>query len=211
MINSSIDTAAALKYFKQADGVMHQLLTNAFKSNRSLRIPTPKKPDEHFTSLMNAIIGQQISTKAAASVRKNVTNFLGRLTPENVQNADFDELKACGLSNQKTKYLKHNAEVWHEIPYGNFVHLPNEAVITELIKLYGVGRWTAEMFLIFSLARADVFSYGDLGLMKSLLQQYNYKPHHVRKIRTTVERWSPHQTLASLALWHALDNEPAPQ
>lgn len=211
MIDSPIDTTTALKYFATADPVMHATLQQALHSSRPIILPTPKRPVDYFASLTNSIISQQISTKAAAAVRSRVVTLLGTVTPAHVQAVDFDILKACGLSVQKTKYIKHNATIWHEIPHGNFVHLPDETVIHELTKLYGIGRWTAEMFLIFSLARPDVFSYGDLGLMKSLCQTYNYKPHYVRKIRTTIAGWAPHRTLASLALWHALDNEPAPQ
>ncbi len=208
MVNSSIDTAAALKYFKSSDRTMYRMLNQSLSTKKPLQLPMAKQPSQYFASIVSSIIGQQISTKAASAVRQRVTVLLGSITPESVNKVDFEILKACGLSEQKTRYIKRNAEVWHEIPFGNFVHLPDEAVIVELTKLHGVGRWTAEMFMIFSLARPDVFSFGDLGLMQSLYQTYNYKPHFVRKIDTTVQNWSPHRTLASLALWHARDNGP---
>lgn len=204
----TIDTAAALKYFKSTDSVMYEILRAALTSSTPLTIPTAKKPTKYFETLTSSIISQQISTQAAEVVRQRVLAATKKLTPESISEIPFSDLKACGLSKQKTQYIKKNAELWHEIPFGNFVHLSDEAVITELTKLHGVGRWTAEMFLIFSLARPDVFSFGDLGLMQSLYQTYNYKPHYVRKIDTTVQNWSPHRTLASLALWYARDNGP---
>ena len=204
----TIDTKTALKYFKQTEPKMASLLDTALTSAIPITIPKPKPKSEYFGSIVTSIISQQISTKAADAVRGRVVTFLGELTPERVKRADFDELKACGLSAQKTKYIKHNAEVWYEIPVGNFTEMSDEEIILELTKLYGIGRWTAEMFLMFSLARPDVFSYGDLGLMKSLYKHYNYKPHYVRKIETTVESWSPHRTTASLVLWHTIDNGP---
>lgn len=208
-MSSSIDTHAALKYFKQHDPIMHALLNDGLKSEAlRRRIPVAKPPTEYFASIVHSIIGQQISTKAAAAVRTRVTEHLGHITPETVQEADFDTLKACGLSNQKTKYLKHNAEVWHEIPCGNFVHLADQEIITTLTTLYGIGTWTAEMFLLFSMARPNIFSYGDLALMQSLYHHYSYHPHYKRKIATTVNTWSPHRTLASLTLWHCKDNGP---
>ncbi|MCA9359105.1 DNA-3-methyladenine glycosylase 2 family protein [Candidatus Kaiserbacteria bacterium] len=207
-MTSLINTAAALKYFKQNDTTMYNLLSKSLKHEKPISIPKPRSTKLYFESLVNAIIGQQISTVAAAAIRKRVHVATGNINPANVSKIHFDKLKACGLSEKKTRYIKENAVRWHEIPYGNFVHMTDHEIITELTKLYGIGKWTAEMFLIFTLARPDVYSYGDLGLTKSLQQNYNYKPHFVRKIHTTVENWSPHQTLASLALWHQKDNSP---
>lgn len=204
----TIDTASAKKYFKDVDPRMAVLLDKALSAPAPIALPKAKDSSEYFGSIVTSIISQQISTKAADAVRGRVKEFLGEFTPEAVKAADFDALKANGLSNQKTKYIKHNAEVWHEIPVGNFVHMTDEEIIQELTKLYGIGRWTAEMFLMFSMARPDVFSYGDFGLMKSLYHHYDFKPHYVRKIEATVENWSPHRTMASLTLWHTIDNGP---
>jgi len=205
---SSIDTVAALKHFKKHDETMARLLAHSLKATSPIQVPIARKPSEYFASIASSIVSQQISTKAADAIKKRVVAAVGKLTPENVLAIDFMELKSCGLSTKKTEYLKHNAGAWHEIPVGNFVHMSNEEIISELIKLYGIGRWTAEMFLMFSMARPDVFSYGDLGLMKSLYKHYNLKPHYVRKVQSTTEVWAPHRTTASLALWHTIDNGP---
>lgn len=204
----TIDTAVALDCFKQNDAVMAGLLEQALAAEHPVAIPRRKPEHEYFGSIVTSIISQQISTRAADAVRGRVLTFLGEFTPAAVVAADFDELKACGLSSQKTKYIKHNAAVWHTIPVGDFKKMADAEVIQELTRLYGIGRWTAEMFLMFSLARPDVFSYGDLGLMNSLCKNYAYKPHYVRKIAATVENWSPHRTTAALALWHTIDNGP---
>jgi DNA-3-methyladenine glycosylase II len=209
MNDQTIDTKAAQKHFAQTDFVMAALLQKALSAATPISIPQPRPTDEYFASIVASIISQQISTKAADAVRSRVVTHLGgTITPQTVMAADFDELKSCGLSNQKTKYITHNAKVWPYIPIHEFAAMGNEAIIQELTKLYGIGRWTAEMFLIFSLARPDVFSYGDLGLMKGLYLAYDYKPHYVRKIKNTVDSWSPHQTAASLALWYSLDDGP---
>lgn len=204
----TIDTASALAYFKTNDPKMAHLLEQSLTAESPVAIPQPKPEQQYFGSIVTSIISQQISTKAADAVRGRVLSYLGELTPEAVLQADFDELKAQGLSAQKTKYIKHNAEVWHEIPTQDFVNLTDQEIVQELTKLYGIGQWTAEMFLMFSLARPDVFSYGDLGLMNSLYRNYQYKPHYVRKIKNTVDNWAPHRTVASLALWHTIDNGP---
>ncbi|MEX0917592.1 MAG: DNA-3-methyladenine glycosylase 2 family protein [Candidatus Paceibacterota bacterium] len=203
-----IDPKAALRHFKKSDERMATLLTSALATPAPIELPKPKKPDEFFTSIVRSIVSQQISVKAAASVYGRVEALLGTVTAENVNRADEDELRACGLSGQKTRYIVHNASIWHEVPTTSFSDMSDEEVITELTKLYGIGRWTAEMFLMFSLARPDIFSFGDLGLMQGLYQNYGYKKHWRRKVLQTVEAWSPHRTIASLVLWHQKDNEP---
>ena len=208
MLSIPIDTAEALKYFKKSDNIMYSLLYTSLNAQSPIAVPKTKPVEEYFATILTSIISQQISTKAADAVRGRVLNFLGEFTPEKVIKADFETLKACGLSGQKTKYIKHNAEVWHTVPIGDFASMTDTEVIAELTKLYGIGKWTAEMFLMFSLARPDIFSYGDLGLMNALYRQYNFKPHYVRKVREAVDSWSPHSTAASLALWHTIDNGP---
>lgn len=209
MHTTQINLPAALTHFAQHDLLMHQLLSDALNASNPIAIPTPKRESEYFASIVSSIISQQISTKAADAVRTRVIDYLGgSITPESVATADFDGLKGCGLSNQKTKYIKHNAKTWHELPTDQFPQMSDAEIIRHLTALYGIGRWTAEMFLIFSMARGDVFSYGDLGLMQALYESYSYYPHYSRKIRRTVDTWSPHRTAAALALWYTKDNGP---
>lgn len=203
-----IDTLGATKYFKTNDPVMHQMLVQSLKARQPLRVPEPLPPEHYFGRIVTSIISQQISTKAAASIRARVEALVGELAPENILDVTPDALRASGLSGQKVKYITYNAAIWHEIPYKRFNEMSDEEVIAKLTELYGIGRWTAEMFLMFSLARPDVFSYGDLGLMQSLYEHYQFRPHYTRKIRNTVEGWSPHRTLAALTLWHHKDGGP---
>jgi DNA-3-methyladenine glycosylase II len=206
--STTIDTQAALYFFKDTDPIMYELLSRGLTPENPIAIPSAKPPERYFESIVASIISQQISTKAADAVRGRVTSYLGTITPANVAAADPEALRSCGLSAQKVRYLTHNATVWDTLATERFPTLPDEVVIAELTTLYGIGRWTAEMFLIFSLARPNVFSYGDLGLMLSLYQHYQFRPHWRRKIKTTVTAWAPHQTAASLALWYARDNGP---
>lgn len=209
MSHTTIDLDAAATHFAAADPVMAKLLNEALTAPEPIAIPQPKPSSEYFSSLVASIISQQISTKAADAVRGRVVEHVGgRITPESIAAADFDALKACGLSGQKTTYIKQNAEVWPTLNTHQFSVMTDDEIISELTSLYGIGRWTAEMFLMFSMARPNVFSYGDLGLMHGLYLSYHYKPHYVHKIRTTVDTWSPHKTTASLALWFVKDNGP---
>ncbi|HEY0964559.1 MAG TPA: DNA-3-methyladenine glycosylase 2 family protein [Candidatus Paceibacterota bacterium] len=203
-----LDSVAALKHFAAHDPRMAALLQNALTHDNPLTLPIPKQSQDYFGSIISSIVSQQISVHAARAIKGRVADLLGEITPETVIAADFNTLKACGLSEKKTLYIKQNAELWHSIPYTSFSTMTDEDIIAELTKLYGIGRWTAEMFLMFSLARPDVFSFGDLGLMHGLYREYQYKPHYTKKIKQTVETWSPHRTIASLTLWHSKDNPP---
>lgn len=204
----TIDTQAALIYFKQHDAVMYEILKASLESSTPLLTPKAKPTSAYFHSIVSSIISQQISVKAADAVRGRVEALLGDVTPQSVLQTDRAILQTCGLSHQKVKYIYYNAEHWHTIPTSSFSDMSDKEIISELTKLYGIGTWTAEMFLIFSMARPNVFSYGDLALVQSLYTAYSYYPHYTKKIATTVEGWSPHQTSASLALWYARDKGP---
>jgi len=220
-MSSSFDTQAALKHFSLIDPTMAALLKASLTAppGDCLELPTAKPPAAYFENIVRSIIGQQISTKAADAVFGRVVAAAGgattrrhtvpTLTPEGICSLPEDTLRTCGLSGQKTRYIRHNASVWHTLNTSNYATLSDEAVICELTTLSGIGRWTAEMFLMFTLARPDVFSFGDLGLTQSLYQHYPHRPHHIRKIKAQVESWSPHRTLASLSLWWHRDNSSA--
>lgn len=205
-VHMSINTKTALKHFRATDTLMADLLDSALKGPTPLTLPTPKKPTEYFASIVSSVVSQQISTHAARAIKARVVDALGgSITPLSITAIDFTTLKSCGLSEKKTHYLKHNAEMWPGVKIEEFDTMTDEEIIKELTKLYGIGRWTAEIFLMFSLARPDVFSFGDLALVQSLYKHYNLKPHFNRKIVSTVEAWSPHKTIASLTLWHTKD------
>lgn len=203
-----MDTTAALQHFESHDPIMEALLKRALSAEKPITIPKERPQEEYFSNIVRSIVSQQISVAAAAAVNTRIQALLKNITPATVLAVPFKELKSCGLSQKKTEYIKHNAAVWDVLPTEKFSNLSNQALIAELTKLYGIGTWTAEMFLIFSLARQDVFSYGDLGLMTALCRQYNYYPHYTRKISATVDNWSPYKTVASLTLWHTIDNGP---
>ena len=207
-MSSPLNTRAALKHFTSTDPIMAALLASALHHKKPLSLPEPKPPQEYFARLVRSIISQQISIKAAESVFGKLTTLLPVLVPEAVLAVSDEALRGCGLSGQKVKYVRHNAELWHSLPIDHLATMSDEEVIVVLTKLYGIGRWTAEMFLMFSLVRPDVFSYGDLGLMQSLYQHYPVRPHHTRKIAAIIDTWSPHRTLASLTLWWHKDGGP---
>lgn len=187
---------------------MAALLKRSLAHKSPLEIPKGRTKAKYFERIAASIVSQQISVKAADAVWKKLTKGVGKITPENLKNRTPDELRAFGLSRQKAGYIIKSAQIWETLPIHKFSKMENEEVITELTKLHGIGRWTAEMFLMFTLARHDVFSMGDWGLMMAIKANYGLNPMkktHKKKIEKLTESWSPHRTLASLALWHHKD------
>jgi|TARA_A100001035_G_scaffold238407_1_gene203048 DNA-3-methyladenine glycosylase II len=164
-----------------------------------------------FYTLARSIVGQQISVVAAQAVWDRYEKKIKRVSPKNTLNMHFMTLKACGLSRQKISYLKSlsinliekkiNPDKWDDYS--------DDQIIEELIKIKGVGRWTAEMFLIFNLCRPDVFPADDLGLIKGICNCYNInypitKEHAIR----LSHKWKPYRSVATWYFWRSLDPIP---
>lgn len=191
-------------HFKQHDPIMHHLLLRAVQHPTSLPRLVAKPQSQYFAALTDTIIGQQISTAAARTIRERLRNHLGDITPETIR-AQQTTLATAGISPQKARYLSSLAEAWPKLPIDQFSTHSDAELTTILTALPGIGPWSAEMFLLFTLGRPDIFSYRDLGLMQSIYTYYNFYPNYTRKIQTTVDRWSPYRSVASLTLWHARD------
>jgi DNA-3-methyladenine glycosylase II len=164
-----------------------------------------------FSTLARAIVGQQISVKAAQSVWDRLLTELTDMKPERLSAADAARLRTCGLSAQKAAYLLDLAqrftagaldpECWGE--------LDDEALITELTQVKGIGRWTAEMFLIFYMARPDVLPLDDIGLQRAMSLHYNTgRPLSKLKMRRIGKGWAPWRSVATWYLWRSLDPLP---
>lgn len=156
-----------------------------------------------FESVINAIAGQQISSKALRTVWTRLCDTVGVITPENLCAAGQERLRACGLSGRKTGYILSAAQAAADDTI-DFVHLADmddEAVISALTVLPGVGRWTAEMMLIFSLERPDVLPYDDLGIRKGLCRLYGLESLTKAQFAVYRARYAPYATIAALYLW----------
>lgn len=163
---------------------------------------------DHFYNLARNIIYQQLAGKAASTIFSRFEKQVGEVTPKNVSAIDDQMLRDAGLSWAKVKYVKDLADkvLKNEIELTKVASLDNETVITELTKVKGIGRWTAEMFLLFTLHRENIFSYGDLGLKNGIAKLYDIKEPRLDQITAIVRRWSPYESYGSIALWHTLDN-----
>lgn len=161
-----------------------------------------------FQTLFRSIVGQQISVKAADSVWARVCAAVDAITPEAVNEQEVEALRACGLSQRKAEYARDLAShfVHGRIHARDWPEMPDEAVITELTAVRGIGRWTAEMFLIFNLMRPDVFPVDDIGLQKAVWRHYfSDKKQPLSVLRAQGELWAPWRTVATWYLWRSLD------
>jgi DNA-3-methyladenine glycosylase II len=165
-----------------------------------------------FVSLMEAIISQQLSVKAADTIFARLVAICPRrsVTPKAIFSTPETALQSVGLSRQKIGYMKDLAERWiaGKIRPKEFHLLPDEEVITRLIQVKGIGRWTAEMFLIFALNRTDVLPVDDLGLKKAVRQAYRLrKLPSSERIQKIAEPWRPYRSIATWYLWKSLNSE----
>jgi len=179
----------------------------------SVRARKRGRPDDAYGTLVRSITGQQLSTKAAATIYGRLTELYGGRTPtpEEILGTDPQQLRAIGLSNAKAAYLRDLAEhiVDGELPIDDLAAMPDAKVAETLIAIKGLGRWTVDMFLMFHLGRPDVLPVGDLGIRKAMQIHYGLEdlpsPSEMERI---ADAWRPHRTLASLYLWESLDNRP---
>ncbi len=164
-----------------------------------------------FQTLARAIVGQQISVKAAQSVWERFAAAHESVTPPVIAASTVETLRACGLSGQKSGYILDLATRFADgrLQAAHWTRLSDEALIEELIQVKGIGRWTAEMFMIFNLTRPDIFPVGDLGLQKAITRSYNCgrKPTPARMQRIGAS-WVPWRSVATWYMWRSLDPIP---
>jgi DNA-3-methyladenine glycosylase II len=174
-----------------------------------LRRRSEQRPADAYGALLRAIVGQQLSTKAARTIYGRILDLFEGATPppERLLEADEADLRAAGLSGRKVEYIRDLAShvISGELELERLDQLEDEEVIEEIVAVRGLGRWTAEMFLIFHLERPDVLSGGDLGIRKAVQIEYGLEemPSPTRVLEIG-EPWRPHRSLASLYLWESL-------
>ena len=161
-----------------------------------------------FQTLCRSIVGQQISVKAAQSIWGRFAGAVGTMDPPGVTALPVETLRGCGLSAQKTLYLKDLATHFHTgaIKPRRWSRMADEAIIEDLVRVKGIGRWSAEMFLIFYLMRPDVLPVDDLGLRRAMERAYNDgDPLTKDEMRSLAARWSPWSSVATWYMWRSLD------
>jgi DNA-3-methyladenine glycosylase II len=209
-------SAKARKALAASDPVMGTLVERIGKIDLATRLRRRKeeRPADAYGALLRAIVGQQLSTKAARTIYLRVLDLFDGSTPspEQLLEAREVDLRAAGLSGRKTEYVRDLAAhaLSGELELDRLEDLDDERVIEEIVAVRGLGRWTAEMFLLFHLQRPDVLSGGDLGIRKAIQVEYGLEemppPKRVLEIG---EPWRPHRSLASLYLWESLAAVPS--
>lgn len=194
----------AVLHFKKADPVLH-------KAAIQFEIPDTKPSEDVFRDIIWTIIGQQLSGKAADTIFARFRALVrGPLTPSKVLALAGADIRASGISGAKMRAIRNVAEqvVKKNLNLKNFAVMSDEEVRTALTEIKGIGPWTAEMILMFSLGRADVFSKGDLGLRKGMVALYKLRAFpSEQKLADITGAWSPYRTYAARVLWKIADQK----
>ncbi len=160
--------------------------------------------NDYALSISNLIIEQQISFKAAITIKKRFQHLVKNLDYNQILNLENDKIQKIGLSFRKVEYIKNTYEFFLKNSI-KFDDLSNEEVIHELTKIKGIGEWTVQMFLIFNFFRQDIFSKKDLALLNSIKKNYFIKDLTSKKLDYLIKKWKPFNSIASLLLWESVE------
>lgn len=193
-----------IAFFKKVDPTLYQL-------SLAIELEEIARPDNLFERLTRTIVGQQLSGKVARVIFARFVDLFpnGVIGSEAVLKLADAKIRAVGMSNNKVAFIKDLAKKVKsgEVDLERVDELSDEEVIGHLTRVHGIGPWSAEMFLIFALARPDVFSTGDLGLLRGVEKLYGIKNPSKKELLDISARWSPYRSFASRLLWKSLDNE----
>ncbi len=199
----------ALVHLSRHDPVMKRLIAQ-------YPVPMFTPHTNYYHELVDSIISQQLSVKAACTIEARFRGLFGDRYPEphEIIDRDIEELRSVGLSRPKARYITDLAQhiLDGRIEFAHIQELSNDEIIAELTQVNGIGEWTAHMFLLFCMARLDVLPVGDLGIRNAVTLQYQLDhtatPDDVRRIAAE-RQWHPYESVACRYLWLSLDNEPA--
>jgi DNA-3-methyladenine glycosylase II len=164
--------------------------------------PIIQKRDEGFASMCHIILEQQVSIESAKACFVKIQNRLQEITPETIQNATDEDLRYCGVSRQKSSYLKDLASkvLSNQIDFETFPFKTEQEIRAELITIKGVGNWSIEVYLMFCLQSPDIVPLGDIAIKNTLKELYNCQT--LEEMQAISENWKPYRTFASFTIWH---------
>ena len=192
----------AINNLKKKDKILKKIIN---KYNKSEKITSKKNA---FYTLAKSITGQQISVKAANAIWTQLEKKIKKINPNNILKIKRNEIKKCGFSKQKVNYILNLANFFikNKKIEKKWKKMDDKKIIEDLIRIKGIGKWTAEMFLIFYLLRPNIFPIADLGLHKAISINYKTKyPLQKLEIKKFKKKWSPWSTVATWYLWRSLD------
>ena len=190
-----------INYLSNKDKVLKKLIKTYKNEHLNLN-------NNYFHSLINSVIGQQISVSAAHSIKNKFFSIKKNITPLNVLKIKTNDLRKCGLSRQKILYIRNISKYFLENKsfIKNIEKYSEEEIFNSLIQIKGVGKWTIHMFLMFSYGSSNIFPIGDLGFLKAISKLYNLKlPISEKKLKYLNKKWSPYSSQATWYLWRSLD------
>lgn len=201
----------AKKHFKKTDEVMYRLAENAEKKHLwTTRLTEKRVSGRLFETLASSVVSQQLSTKAADTIWNRLKLACGgKVSPDTILATPLPSLRSAGLSNAKCKTLTElSLAVKNGLNLPALKKISEDEAIKKLSSVWGIGTWTAEMFLIFALQREDVFSVGDLGLVRAVEEAYGLTKDTPKKtIQEMSLKWSPYRSYACLLLWNFRDTK----
>jgi len=193
-----------VSHFKKVDGKIHKLAL-------SIKLEPIEKSADLFYHLCREIVGQQLSGKVARVIFGRFVDLFpgGKIDSGMILKFSDKKIRAVGMSNSKVAFIKDLAAKVKsgEVDLEKVDQLTDEEIMKHLTAVHGIGPWTAEMFLIFALGRPDIFSLGDLGLLRGVEKLYEIKNPTKRELAELSDKWSPYRSFVSRLLWKSLDNE----
>lgn len=188
---------------------MQQAIDYLSKKDKKLKLiittfgnPIIQKRDEGFASMCHIILEQQVSIASAKACYEKIQNYFKNITPEIIFNCNDEELRNCGVSRQKTIYLKDVASkvIAKEIDFSTFPSKSEAQIRNELITIKGVGNWSIEVYLIFCLQSQDIIPLGDIAIKNTIIELYAH--NSFEEMQMISQNWKPYRTMASYILWH---------
>ena len=197
-------------YWEKGKKELKKIDKNIKKIIELYEFPSLTTRENMFYTLIRSIVGQQISVRAADTIWDKIVNEAKEIRPEIIYSMDENIMRDCGLSKRKVEYMKAVSEKWlNGYDKINWHELSDEAVTEKLVEIRGIGKWTAEMILIFTLMRPDIFPMGDIGAIRALEKIYNKgQKMNKEQIEEIVKKWKPWRTIGTWYLWRSIDPVP---
>jgi len=185
----------SIPFLSQKDEVLKTIIAD-------FGLPIIQKREEGFASMCHIILEQQVSIASAKAAYEKLVNLVGKVDPFNISNATDEDLRTCGISRQKTLYLKDLAQrvISKELDFSSLPMKSEQQIRNELIQIKGVGNWSIDVYLMFCMQSQDIIPLGDIAIKNTLMELYNCQSED--EMLAISSNWKPFRTLASFIIWH---------